>query len=144
MKNEKCEYTLNQIDDINITKMLEDMNLKVNGYMFGTLMPKLNAYAVLGSLANINLLNVVAAFDNNAIYFLVMSKFTNKKIVNIITIPFNEVESTKVSNFMFGIAKRIHIKTTNNSKIILQANNKFKLIENQTNSISNLLRMLNK
>ncbi len=143
MTNEDFEYTIDKIDDENITKMLNTIPMQVRGYMFGTLMPKFTSHALLGSLASFTVLNTIVAFDNSAIYFFILSRLTNKKIVSRIKVPFDQITKVKVSNFLFGVAKRIHIKIADHGKLILQVNQKMKSIHNQTDSITNLMMLLN-
>lgn len=73
-----------------------------------------------------------------------MSRLSNKKIVSVMTVPFNQITGFKVSRVLFGIAKKIHLNISGYGKLILQVNNKVKDLDNQANSIQNLLQVLPK
>lgn len=125
-------------------ELLNSVNFQGKDYMFGTLMPKLSSYAMLGEFASFTVLNVIVVFDNNSLYFFAMSRLSNKKIVSVMTVPFNQITGFKVSRVLFGIAKKIHLNISGYGKLILQVNNKVKNLNNQANSIQNLLQVLPK
>lgn len=142
MNSQKFEYTFQNINDENIINMFNSINLNIEGYIFASLMPKLSSYALFGSLTSFSMRNVILAFDRTNLYFFELSRLSNKNVEELLIVPLNQILNCSHRNILFGVSKKINLKLGDNNKFILQANNKLKNLNNQKNSLLNLINLL--
>lgn len=96
-------------------------------FLFGTLSTLSNQYFLLG-------------FSKTRLIMVKLSGLGNPKGHQVI--PYSQLERVKVSNWMFGIGKKINLSLTDGSKIKLQINKKVFGIDQQSENLKAICGLL--
>lgn len=113
MNVKKIEYNLSKFDEENVETLLDSLNYNKGNYFFTMTKPSILSRILIGNITDFSNRYCIICFSEAEINMIMLSRLSNKKVTEIISINRDEIIGMKLSNVLISFMLNIKLNESN-------------------------------